>query len=230
MKRQKQRTPCQGCSPGGRPGAGSPERTRPPGGGHAARGGNRPPRDTAHRPRGRVRSRTEAGKRSGTGRAVGETGTEENTGGRTRKRPASTIRPRGARGYGRAEQSRAEQREADSEAGGRRTEPDARNPTRSKHSPQGFPGGQGNEQSAVKTGSPECKNHKEAPVHPAQGATVNKSKQHTSCRGCREREPSLLLVGTEAGAATRDGTTGPQKTRVTIWSSHPTPGHLSRPN
>lgn len=218
MKRQKQRTPCQGCSPGGRPGAGP--RREP-----ARQEVDTTPAEGT----GSAQATGKSEEQNRGGEAIGDwKGRRRNWNGGEHGRP----RPEEAREHDKAtgRARRAEQREADSEAGGRRTEPDARNPTRSKHSPQGFPGGQGNEQSAVKTGSPECKNHKEAPAHPAQGATVNKSKQHTSCRGCREREPSLLLVGTEAGAATRDGTTGPQKTRVTIWSSHPTPGHLSRPN
>ena len=49
----------------------------------------------------------------------------------------------------------------------------------------------------------------------------------------RKENPPTLLVGMKAGAATVENSTEvPQKTknRIIIWSSNPTPGHISRQN
>ena len=49
----------------------------------------------------------------------------------------------------------------------------------------------------------------------------------------RKRNPLILLEGMYVGAATKENTMElPQKTEhsVTIWSSNPTPGHVSRQN
>ena len=52
-------------------------------------------------------------------------------------------------------------------------------------------------------------------------------------RVCRTGNPPTLLMGMQIGTATKEHSMEfPQKTktRITIWSSNPTSGHISRQN
>ena len=65
------------------------------------------------------------------------------------------------------------------------------------------------------------------------GHNLKVYKQEMLERVWRKENPPTLLVGMQIGEATMENSTEvPQKTknRVAIWSSNPTPGHISRQN